>query len=693
MGLCGLLAGQAVAADQEPLVYYPFDQLGALVVDASGNGHDGTPNGALVLGEGYVERCFQFNGNDTYVELARPIQDDFTLAAWIRKEDPGHEAGTSAFHGSGLFHADVGGSANDFVVAVLGTKLSFNVGNPNTTITSSGDVVTGEWVHVVAVRDTTAGTISLFVNGVLDGRLNHPNRESLTANPLLVIGANILDTRFYTGLIDDIRIYDHILSEVEILGAMAGKIWPYALGPVPDDGAIHTDTWVNLSWTPGGHAVSHDVYLGDNFDAVNEGAEGTFIGNQADTFIVAGFPGFPYPDGLVPGTTYYWRIDEVNEAEPNSPWKGDVWSFSIPPKTAYFPDPADDAEGVSVDVLLSWTPGFGSKLHTVYFGDNFDDVNNAAGGLPQGAATYDPGELKQAKTYYWRVDEFDAFGTYKGNVWSFMTEGAVASLDPVNGAVDVTQTPVLTWAPGLGASHEVYFGADAASLELKGSGNLGSESFEPGQLEWNTTYYWRVDEVNSANTDSPWTGPVWSFTTANFLIIDDMESYNDIAEGEPRSNRMYLAWIDGYDDPTNGSFVGNDPPPIAELTIVHSGNQSMPMTYDNAVGKSEATLTLTDKRDWTVNGVTTLTIWFRGDGANDPEQLYVALNDNAKVDHDDPDATTITRWTEWNIPLQAFADQGVNLSSVNSITIGLSSVTGGTGVMYFDDIRLYPPVP
>ena len=81
-----------------------------------------------------------------------------------------------------------GGSANDFVVAVLGTKLSFNVGNPNTTVTSSGDVVTGEWVHVAAVRDTTASTISLFVNGVLDGRLNHSNRESLTANPLLVIG-------------------------------------------------------------------------------------------------------------------------------------------------------------------------------------------------------------------------------------------------------------------------------------------------------------------------------------------------------------------------------------------------------------------------------------------------------------------------------------------------------------------------
>jgi hypothetical protein len=69
--------------------------------------------------------------------------------------------------------------------------------------------------------------------------------------------------------------------------------------------------------------------------------------------------------------------------------------------------------------------------------------------------------------------------------------------------------------------------------------------------------------------------------------------------------------------------------------------------------------------------------------------LYVALNGNARVDHDDPDAATKTSWTQWNVDLSRFADQGVNLANVNSITLGLSSVTGGTGMMYFDDIRLY----
>jgi hypothetical protein len=478
------------------------------------------------------------------------------------------------------------------------------------------------------------------------------------------------------------------------------KVMQAAREPNPADGSIHSDTWATLTWTAGFTAASHDVYFSDNLADVKASAADAFLGNQTLTNYVVGFPGFPYPDGFVPGTTYYWRIDEI-EADGTTLHEGNIWSFLVPPKTAYGPEPVDGSESVDPNVALQWTGGFGAILHYVYFGDDYDVVSNAAGAMPLGASNYKPGPLESGKVYYWRIDAFHGAETYKGDVWSFSTPGAVGSPMPSHGAVDVKQTEILTWAAGdNSASYQVYFGmdkdavrsADAGSPEYKGSKNLDSESYDPGKLEWDTTYYWRVDDVQAGGATQK--GIVWSFTTANFLIVDDFESYNDLDPTDPASNRIFNVWLDGFGDATNGALVGNDNPPFAEQTNIHSGSQSMPFAYDNSAAmKSEATLTLTDSRDWTEKSVDTLTIWFRGASANAAEALYVALNGNAVVNNDNPDAAKTTSWTEWNVNLQAFADQGVNLSNVNSITLGLNSVTGGSGMMYFDDIRLYPPAP
>ena len=701
-----VLTSAAGAADPDLIGWWPLNEgSGDTAFDLSASGNDGAitnadSGGLGAGGSAWVndpERgmVLSFNGDDgsgavvgtDLILPAMTMDNDFTWAFWCLQH-PDQATDNDTMLGNRY------GGTETPLQFIKFTPTRFEFYNDDGSYTEGinyDPIPLGVWVHHVISKD--GADFTYYRNGEEAG--TNTITKTIDENPFGFGGDATNNNEKWQGYLSDVRLYTKALSAAEVLGVMqgAGGLWPYASGPTPADGALHADTWVNVSWRPGGYAVSHDVYFGDNFDDVDSGAESTFLGNKTDTFFVAGFPGFPFPDGLVPGTTYYWRIDEVNDTEPNSPWKGDVWSFSIPPKTAYFPDPADGAESVGVDGTLSWTEGFGAKLHTVYFGDNFDEVDSATGGLPQGTLTYSPGTLKMAKTYYWRVDEFDIVDTFKGDVWSFTTEGAVGSPSPANGAVDITQTPTLTWTPGFGASHEVYFGTDASSLELKGSGNLGSESYEPGQLEWDTTYYWRVDEANNANTDSPWTGPLWSFTTADFLIIDDMEAYNDIEEGQPGSNRIYNAWVDGYDDPTNGSQSGHLDVPFYEETIVHSGNKSLPLYYDNAVGKSEATLTLTSNRDWTVNGVDTLTIWFRGSAGNAAETMYVTLNGSASVDNDNPDAASINNWTEWNISLQAFADQGVNLANVNSITLGLSSVTGGTGMMYFDDIRLYPPAP
>jgi len=626
----------------------------------------------------------------------------------------------------------------------------------------------------------------------------------------------------------------------------------FAVEPIPADGSLYEDTTAVLNWLPGLNAVSHDVYFGENFADVNDGTGGTFQGNQVEAFFTVGLPGCPVPDGLVPGTTYYWRIDEI-EADGTTINKGDIWSFTVPSKKAYNHNLSDGACFIDPHTKLSWTAGSGAKIHTVYFGDNFDDVNSAVVGLSQAGTTYDPGPLELDKTYYWRVDEFDGVDMHKGDVLSFTTigtrgiglrgdyytgqnfdnlvltrmdpqidfgwgdtapdeavtannfsvrwtgevsaqftetytfytvtddglrlwvdgkliienwtlhgdtedkgtidlvagrsysvvleyfentSGATARLgwesphttkqiiptyllwppikarnpNPSNGAVDVKQTPILKWDAGEHAvSHQVYFGTDAEAVknantgspEYKGSRDLGSESYDPGKLEFYTTYYWRIDEVNTVNPDSPWVGNLWSFTIGDFLVVDDFESYNDLDIIDPESNRIFNTWIDGYEQPTNGSVVGYADPPFCEQTIVHSGSQSMPLFYDNSgpAYYSEATLLLSDTRDWTEEGVGVLTLWFYGDPANAAESMYLAVANatgpTAVVYHDNPDAVLIDTWTQWNIDLEEISNQGVVLTNVDSIAIGFGNrnnpQAGGSGMVFIDDIRLYRP--
>jgi hypothetical protein len=229
--------------------------------------------------------------------------------------------------------------------------------------------------------------------------------------------------------------------------------------------------------------------------------------------------------------------------------------------------------------------------------------------------------------------------------------------------------------------------ATTASPEYIGPRALGSESHDPGKLALGSTYHWRVDAVYPDGTVK---SLVWSFATADFILVDDFESYNDIDPPDPNSNRIFEAWIDGFGTTDNGALVGNEMPPYAEQTVVHGGIQSMPYAYDNNLKTSEATMTLVYPRDWTEEGVTKLSLWFRSASGNAAERMFVALNGGAPVYHDDPAVTQTGSWTEWVIDLAAF---GVDLTNVNSITIGVGTknspaADGGTGTMYIDDIRL-----
>ena len=281
---------------------------------------------------------------------------------------------------------------------------------------------------------------------------------------------------------------------------------------------------------------------------------------------------------------------------------------------------------------------------------------------------------------------------------------------------DVPRDVVLSWRPGIdAATHDVYFGTDYADVRysndpntLPGRGRQDSNSYDPctGLLKLDTTYYWRIDEVNDTTI---WKGAVWHFRTRNYLVVEDFDSYAD-------DDALGAVWTrTAYTGAAISLQTGN-----TDANLVHDGDgNSMKYEYNSFYRYySEAYANTTGLnplpsgigKDWTANGVKALSLWFygglsgRGNLLNDAnEQMYVKLTDGslpaktAKVPYPIGDMNDIrdANWHEWNIALTEFA--GVNLAKVARITIGFGDGNDPApapypeGTVYFDDIRLYVP--
>jgi hypothetical protein len=296
---------------------------------------------------------------------------------------------------------------------------------------------------------------------------------------------------------------------------------------------------------------------------------------------------------------------------------------------------------------------------------------------------------------------------YLLTAFSTVANGKASAPDPPDGGSSGPYV-VLGWAASPAAvSHDVYFGSDfddvnsATTASSEYLNNIPNTTYVLAwPLELAATYYWRIDERDIAGSVEK--GDIWTFTTVNYLVVDDMESYNP-------AKLIHNFWLDWRWNST-GATVGLGIFPVAP---VHSGAQSMIYDYDNSVDwgpgfYSEieaATAGLGVTSDWTCFGTRALTLWFYGtpgNAAGPAEQMYVALEDGSGSMAVAPYAgpainVTIPAWQEWNIPLQDFADiSDVNLANVRKIYIGFgirgsTGPPGGTGTVYFDDIRLYPP--
>ncbi len=316
-----------------------------------------------------------------------------------------------------------------------------------------------------------------------------------------------------------------ILSAV-LLG-VSGVSWGQkkAGSPVPADGATDVIMGV-LQWTAGSTAVFHTVYLG----TTPELGPADIVAPRLPLAVTVYF----HMAGIVPGTTYYWRVDEI-ERDMVTVITGDVWHFTAWPTWAFLPDPVDGSNAAQVEPDLKWVIGQSAQKHHVYFSDNKAAVTD-------GTADADKGEV----------------------------------VEP---------------------------------------------NYAPGALQPSTTYFWRVDTIDTAGSLVP--GAVWSFTTVS--PIDDFESYtNEVGQ------RFFQTWIDGpgFSEPApgnagngTGASVGHDIwtagskfTTIAETSVIHGGLQSMPFDFNNMVEPfySETDRSWSASEDWTAGGLDTLVLHVRG---------------------------------------------------------------------------------
>ncbi len=555
------------------------------------------------------------------------------------------------------------------------------------------------------------------------------------------------------GLSSDITAPTYLTNYISIIPPTPTK----AKRPSPENEAIDIDRDTTISWVPGKFAAKHNVYLSTNFVDVNEGAGTALVSENQDAnsldpgrlefgatyYLRVDEVNSPPDNTIYPGKIWSFTIEPhgrpitgitatassfnadimrpentvngsgLNALDQHSVVGTDMWLSGMGDPTPWIQFDFDKV--YKLDEMLVWNSndmvesfvGLGAKdvvVETSVDGVEWTVVEGATlFNQAPGAADYTAntsvdfgGILARAV----RITINSGFGFLPqfglSEVRILYVPTFAREPQPTPGSTTNSANVALSWRSGReSASSEIYIGTDAADLALLGT--TAGNSITASALNYSTTYFWSVTEVNNAEAVTAFAGDAWSFVTPDFGTVDDFEQYDDLC------NRIFFAWgdglghnggeeVDGCNEPGSngnggGSIVGNAQAPFAEKTIVNVGSsQSLPLEYDNGFGQSEATLSLAGQ-DWTVSEIQTLSLAFRGTTDN-TGTLYVKIN-NTKIVHDGPaDSIGSEAWQVWNIDL---ATTGASLSNVNTLTIG---VDGGNaaGMLYIDDIRLYAAI-
>jgi hypothetical protein len=695
---------------------------GTIAADSTG-GYDGTLIGDTTWVEGILDGALMFDGDGDYVDCGSdPIfnpSDSFSITFWAYINDWGDPWGRSMIGKGG--DQDRGGwsvrrfsdDTIDFCGAGLTGDGSGEGENHNMNSTTAPPL--NEWFHIACVYDVN-NMAYIYINGEVD-------RERATTGAVAATDASVyLGTRgntagtapddwgasFFDGMLDDVRFYNHALEETELGPIMEGKVelpGPLAARPNPANGAAGVPMDTALSWKPGLFSDKHDVYFGTVYDDVNEASRteplDVLVSQNQDETI------YELADLLEFGRKYYWRVDEVNAPPEATVYKGDIWSFMIVNYLIVddFEDYSDQQPGY---IFSTWTDGWDDPINgsTIGYanpdfnaGEHFVETTIVHGGeqaMPyfynnSGTANYSEAERAFSPVQDWTRQGVTLlslwFRGYPGYSGSFVEEPA--------GTYTMTGSGADIW----GTSDEFHF----AFKELTSPGSIIAkvESVEE-------THGWAKAGVmlrDTMDTDSIHAMMIVSATQG--VSFQRRRSAAGVSFATDIAGIMAPQWVKIERD-VSGAVTASYSADGTSWTQV--GNESMKMNIPMYIGLavtahnasevcearfSNVSITGTVSEQWTNQDIAI--------PSNALQPMYVAVGNGtgepAVVYHEDPNVTVIPTWTEWIIPLQDFADQGIDLTDVDNIAIGIGTKgdttnLGGSGKMYFDDIRLYlPPEP
>lgn len=260
---------------------------------------------------------------------------------------------------------------------------------------------------------------------------------------------------------------------------------------------------------------------------------------------------------------------------------------------------------------------------------------------------------------------------------------AAVNRGPADGAIGLSADSTLSWIEAsFATSRELWLGPAGAVEKVEPAPGPGA--YNPGLLDFGQTYQWRVDQIGPSGTV---TGHLWTFTTGDFLTVDDFESYTGDAD-------IAATWP--HNIPGNFDYV------FRETATTYQGARAMSFTYQNQFEPyfTQATRTFAALQDWTRHGVGKLTLNFRGEQENVEQRLYMEIEDAAgaiaTVAHPVNFAVQTEFWRRWDIDLAEVGAAGVDLTAVAKLTIGVGDGTeaaqpgSDVNTIYIDHIRLRP---